>query len=55
MVSRASPMAAARLSTPTGPPPNLSMIAAQQLAVHDVEPAVVDVEHQQRRIGDFAA
>jgi hypothetical protein len=25
----------------------------QQLAVHDVEAAVVDVEHQQRQIGDF--
>ena len=38
MVSRSSPIAAARLSIPTGPPPNLSITAEQQLAVHHVEP-----------------
>jgi hypothetical protein len=47
----ASPIAAARLSSPTGPPPNFSSIAAKQLAVHHIQAEVVDFQHRQRRIG----
>ncbi len=57
-MSRSSPIAAARLSTPTGPPSNLCRIASEQLAVHQVEADRVDVEHSQRRVrhlrGDVA-
>ena len=46
MVSRSSPIAAARLSTPTGPPSNFDSTVCKQLAVHHVEADGVDVEHR---------
>ena len=50
MASFSSLIAAAMLLTPTGPPPNLSMIVAQQLAIDLVEAVLVDFEQLQRRV-----
>ena len=54
IASRGSDSAAAIVSTPTGPPPNLTAIGVEVAAVHLVEADRVDVEQAQRAVGERA-
>ena len=52
IVSRSSPIAAARLSTPTGPPANFDSTVCRSLRSMTSSPERIDVEHRQRGVGD---
>ena len=54
IASRGSESAAAIVSTPTGPPPNLTAMTSEIAPVHLVEPDRVDVEQLERAVGERA-
>ena len=52
MVSRSSPMLAAMLSTPTGPPSNPVDHGFQQFAIHQIKPLWIHIKHFERCLRD---
>ena len=54
IASRGSESAAAMVSTPTGPPPNLTRDRVEIASIHLVEADRVDVEQLERPVGERA-